>query len=134
MAAATFATLCAQVEYRAGSWDHLLALPVPRWHVFAAKALVAQAALVLMTVFLVFYTYALISLGGWIIGQQPSGDPLNSLVLQGTPRFLAAALLFTTIQLWIALRFGNFVIPLAVGIAGTFVGLTVTMVAANDAG
>ncbi|MDE1467027.1 ABC transporter permease [Aurantiacibacter sp. D1-12] len=133
MATATFATLCAQIEYRAKAWDHLLALPYPRWQLFAAKAIVVQGALMLMTVLLFVYTYGLISLAGWIIGEMPSGNPQVARIADSSVRFLAAGLLLTVIQLWVALRFANFVIPLAVGIAGTLVGLAVTMVGTEDA-
>ncbi|MBH5323362.1 ABC transporter permease [Aurantiacibacter sediminis] len=133
MATATFATLTAQVEYRAKAWDHLLALPFSRWQIFAAKWVVVQASLALMTALLFAYSYILISTGGLLIGSMPVGDPAFAKVANGSLRLLAAGMLFSTIQLWIALRFGNFVIPLAVGIAGTLVGMAVVITGSSQA-
>ena len=133
MAAATFATLAAQVEYRAKAWDHVLALPYPRWQIFAAKTLVIHGALAAMTALLLVYTYTLVSLAGAITGAMPTGDMAVADVTIRALRLLAAGLLLATLQLWVALRFANFVIPLAVGIAGTLVGLAVLISGTQDA-
>ena len=133
MATATFATLTAQVEYRARAWDHVLALPFARWQVFAAKWIVVQAALAVMTVLVFAYAYGFVFAAGLLIDRMPLGDPAFSKVANGSLRLLGAGMLFSTLQLWVALRFANFVIPLAVGIGGTLVAMAVVVTGTTQA-
>ncbi len=133
MSAATFATLAAQVEYRARAWDNLLALPYARWQMFLAKLVVVQSALVLMTALLFVYTYIMVGAAGLMIDRMPAGDPGVEMAILGSLKLLGAGLLFSVIQTWVALRFGNFVVSLAAGIAGTLVGLAVTITRTTSA-
>ncbi|ANU08612.1 ABC transporter permease [Paraurantiacibacter namhicola] len=133
MVIATFCTLVAQVEHRAKSWDHVLTQPFPRWQVFAAKLVIICTAVAGMT-FLVFaYAYLVGWLGGLATGYTPVGSFGFVEVAQASVRLLGAAALVVAIQAWIALRYANFVIPLAVGIAGTMVGLAVMLTGTDQA-
>lgn len=133
MVVAAFTTLVAQIEYRGRGWDHLLALPLARWRVFTAKALVVLAAVVVMTALVLVFTYAGASLGG-AIGGNPLTGALPWTRLAGiVPPLLAATALLTVLQLWAALRFPSFVVPLVVGIAGTLVTLAVAMTGTDQA-
>lgn len=133
MVMAAFTTLVAQIEHRARGWDHLLALPLPRPRVFLAKAAVVLAAGALITVLVVLFAFLGASLGGAVSGRPPAGAiPWAKLAAVVTDVFAASALL-TMLQLWVALRYANFVIPLAFGIAGTLVALAVAMTGSDQA-
>lgn len=123
MSVAAFATLLAQIEYRARAWDNVLSLPVPAWQVYLAKGIVLAVAVTGMTLLVIAATYLL----GWVVGQltgnMPRGVPGAPDLPARLTATLAAASWLCAIQLWLALRFANFVVPLACGLAGTLIGL-----------
>lgn len=127
MAVTALTVLAAQLEHGARSWNHLLALPLPRWRLFAAKAavVVLLAAAMSLGLFLALplagATAEAIGGGRQLAGAYGWGD---SAALLG--RMFLSALLLIAIQLWAALRFRSFVPPLVLGIAGTFVGVAAT--------
>lgn len=133
MATAAFCTLVAQIEYRARSWDLLLAHPAPRWQMFAAKLVVVVGALAMMSLLLVFYVYTLVGLSGQAIGQPMTGGLAITQNLASVGKIASAGLLLAVLQLWCALRTGNFVVPLSIGIVGTLVGIAVIMTGTRDA-
>ena len=119
--------LLAQTEHGPRAWNHLLALPVPRWRYYVAKAVVVFALLALMS--------ALLWVG--LIGGGLVADRLSDKVEFSGPlplwpvakvllTMLAGAVLVTALQLWAALRFRSFVPPLVLGIGGTFVAVAAT--------
>ena len=124
MVVAAFTTL---VAHRVRGWDHLLALPIPRARVFAAKAIVVLAATVGMTLLALVSTWIGASVGGAIGGHAPLGNIPWGKLARLVPMLLAASVALVAIQLWVALRFASFVVPLAVGIGGTLVALAVAM-------
>ena len=65
--------LIAQIEYRGRAWDHLLALPIPRWRIFLAKTLVVLAATIGMTALMLAATWLGAVVGGAISGLPPGG-------------------------------------------------------------
>ncbi len=133
MVVAAFTTLVAQIEHRARGWDHLLALPIARWRVIAAKAIVVLGSTVAMTLSVLAFTWLGARIGGAIGGHPPVGPlPLAELA-RTVPLLLAAATSLVVIQLWIALRFASFVVPLSVGIGGTLVALAVAMTGTDQA-
>ena len=133
MGLAAFTTSLAQVEYRTNAWEHLLALPIPKWHVFLTKAFFANGAAILMTGLVVLLAWLAGLAGGWITGRFPAGDvPWQHLASIGGA-FLASSLGLVVIQLWVALRFANFAVPLALGISGTLVALAVTITGTSKA-
>lgn len=133
MIVAAFTTLVAQIEYRGRAWDHLLALPIARWRIFAAKALVVLGVTAAMTLLVVLFALLGAALGGTLSGRAPTGTvPMGRLGMM-VAELLAAATFLSALQLWVALRYGNFVVPLAVGIAGTLVALAVAMTGTGQA-
>lgn len=116
--------LLAQMDHGADQWPHILSLPMPRWPVFVAKAVIllmliglAMALLILTLLFC-----------GWIAAflapeHALEGHVAWELVLVRPVYTLTAALLMCGIQLWVALAFRSFVPPLTVGIMGTFVAV-----------
>jgi lantibiotic transport system permease protein len=133
MLAAAFATLAAQIEHKARGWDHLLALPIARRQVFAAKALVVLAALAAMWALMLGFTLAGAWVGGTAGGRLPSGSIPWTTLLVRVPLILLTAGPLIALQLWAALRFASFVVPLAVGIGGTLVTMAVAITGTDQA-
>lgn len=133
MVIAAFTALTAQIEHRGHGWDHLLALPIARWRIFAAKIVVTFGAVVVMTVLVLSFA----SLGTLMGGAMGPGIPKEAfpwatLLKQGA-LMTASMTTLIAIQLWVALRFANFVVPLVVGIGGTLVALGVMITRTNKA-
>jgi ABC-2 type transport system permease protein len=119
--------LMAQLEHGPRFWNHLLALPVARWQIFAAKAVVIIALVALMTMSLL----GLIPLTGYIVeaikpGVQLTGSLDFGLEAKLLWTMFTGSMLLIGIQLWVALYFRSFVPPLVVGIGGTFVAAAAT--------
>lgn len=133
MVIAAFTTLVGQIEYRTRCWDHILALPVPRWQIFTAKTVVILAANIAMTIFVLVYAWAGAAMGGALGGYAPVGPIPWVSVSERVGGLLASSTMLVVIQTWVALRFGSFVVPLSVGIAGTLVTLAVAMTRTEEA-
>lgn len=127
MSVTALTALVAHLEHGPRSWDHLRALPLPRWRLYAAKAGCVLAVVALMSAAVLAMTWAAVTLAAAIKPQlQPTGafDLATYAALMG--RMYLAALLMIAIQLWVALRFASFVPALAVGIGGTFFSVVAT--------
>ena len=121
MSVTALTALVAHTEHGPRAWDTLRALPVPRWHLYAAKAVGVLALVLAMSVLLALFSPAVVALAGWL---KPA------VVATGTPDFVAyldllgriflAGWLLVAVQLWIALRYSSFIPALATGIGGTF--------------
>lgn len=133
MSVAAFATLLAQIEYRARAWDNVLSLPVPAWQVYLAKGSVLALAAASMTLLAFGYTYLLGWVFGHLAGNLPGGPIGVAEFLGRAAAMLAAASWLCAIQLWLALRFANFVVPLACGLVGTLVGLATLITGTQQA-
>lgn len=133
MVVAAFTTLVGQVEYRARGWDHLLALPIARWRLFLAKAVVVLAATAMMTLLVLLFTWMGASLGGAIGGHAPLGAVPWAKLAWIVSLLMTGATMLVVIQLWVALRFASFVMPLVVGIGGTLVAMAVAMTRTDQA-
>ena len=127
MTVTALTVLAAQLEHGAKSWNHLLALPLPRYRLYGAKA----AVVVLLAAAMTAGLWLALPLAGSAAEALKSGTQLtgsygwaDSATLLG--RMFASAWLLIAIQLWAALRFRSFVPPLILGIAGTFVGVAAT--------
>lgn len=132
MATTAFATLIAQIEYRPKAWDHVLGLPVRRWRIYAAKAVLAISASAAMTVLAFAFIWAGGTLGSVLAPQTAMTGtfPWGHAVDAGASSF-AASLLLNGVLLWTALRFSSFVVPIAMGMGAALVGLAV-MVTRTD--
>ncbi len=112
------------MEHGERQWKHLFALPVPRYAIYAAKFTIIQALILLSTLLLC----ALIAISGWLlilchpVLASAGPPPLWSIVARALQCWLAAGLILS-INLWIALRWPSFTVPLGAGIAGTFIAL-----------
>ncbi|MES2336861.1 MAG: ABC transporter permease [Pseudomonadota bacterium] len=133
MTVAASTALIAQIEHRAHGWDHLLALPISRWQLFAAKLVVVAGVVAAMTVAMAGFTILLSMLGGLIRGEMPLGAIPWVRTARSVGYLLSASAMLVVVQLWSALRFANFVVPLGVGIGGTMVALAVAIVRTDKA-
>ena len=127
MSVTALTALVAHMEHGPKSWDHLRALPLPRWKLYAAKAICVLGVVAAMSMAVLGLTWLAVQAAVLI---KPALAPTGPVDLAGHAKTLAmmfgAALLLTAIQLWIALRYASFVPGLAVGIGGTFFAVVAT--------
>jgi ABC-2 type transport system permease protein len=127
MSVTALTALVAHTEHGPRAWDHLRALPLPRWHLYAAKALCVLGVVAAMSVLLVLLSMLAVLLAGW---WKPaiaaSGAPDLAACALVLARIFVAAWLLVAVQLWIALRWSSFVPALATGIGGTFFAVVAT--------
>lgn len=127
MSVTALTALLANMEHGPRSWDHLRALPVPRWQIYAAKAICTAGVVAAMSIGVLLAGLA----SGWLISVvRPEVAPTGALELglhvQKLALIWASALLMIAVQLWMALRFASFVPGLVLGIAGTFFAVVAT--------
>ena len=119
--------LVAHMEHGPKSWDHLRALPLPRWRLYAAKAVCVLAVVAVMSALVLAMTWAGVTLAAAIKPQVTPGGVFALNAYAGLfGKIYLAAVLMIAIQLWVALRFASFVPALAVGIGGTFFSVVAT--------
>ncbi len=127
MTVTALTVLIAQIDHGPKAWNHLLALPIPRWRFYAAKAFVVIFLVAAMSAALLFLlplagaTAEMLASGQQLKGTYPWRDTASLL---GT--MFTGSVLLIAIQLWAALRFRSFVPPLVIGIGGTFVAVAAT--------
>ncbi|UGB39033.1 ABC transporter permease [Frateuria soli] len=121
MGVTALAVLVAQVEHGSRSWDHLRALPTPRWHLYLAKTAWVLGTVALMNLGVMAGSAAALYLAGRVeplVAPQGPFDLAQYALLYA--RMYLSALLLVAVQLWLALRYASFVPALAAGIGGTF--------------
>lgn len=127
MSVTALTALIAHMEHGPKSWDHLRALPIPRWSLYAAKAVCVIGLVMLMSAGVLALTAAAVSLAALI---KPVVAPTGVFDLAAYARALGlmavAGTLMTAIQFWVAMRFASFVPALIVGIGGTFFAVVAT--------
>jgi len=112
------------LEHSEKQWKHLFALPVPRYAIYAAKLLMAQALVLLsslvLSALIVLTGFALMRLRAeyGIAGAPPYGSIVKSALLV----WLASGLIIA-IHTWISARWASFTLALGAGIGGTFFAL-----------
>jgi ABC-2 type transport system permease protein len=127
MSVTALTALVAHTEHGPRAWDHLRALPLPRWHLYAAKAVCVLGVVAAMSLLLALLTVVAVEAAGMVKpAVAPPGTPdiVGYLALLG--RIFLAAWLLVAVQLWIALHYPSFVPALAVGIGGTFFAVVAT--------
>lgn len=112
------------IEHSDRQWKHLFALPVPRYSIYFAKVIVAQALILIST----FILMALVLIVGWtamylrpeLANAGPA--PYGQIAKYAAVVWLASWLIIA-IHTWISVRWSGFPIPLGAGIGGTFFAL-----------
>lgn len=121
MSVTALTALVAQMEHGPRSWDHLRALPLRRWTLYAAKAVSVFLVVALMSAGVLVLTWAAVRLAVAVKPElNPTGPFDARTYLETMGRMYLAAMLLIAVQLWLALRFSSFVPGLVVGIGGTF--------------
>ena len=127
MSVTALTALVAHMEHGPKAWDHLRALPRPRWTLYAAKAACVLALVAAMSLLNLAVTVGAVKAAAAI---KPVLEPTGQMDLTGNlttlGRMFLAALLLVAIQFWTALRFASFVPALAIGIGGTFFSVVAT--------
>ena len=127
MSVTALTALVAQMEHGPKSWDHMRALPLPRWRLYAAKAVSVIAVVALMSVLTLALTWGAVEAASALKpAVRPESAPdlaKHALILV---KMLGASMLLIALQLWMALRFASFVPGLALGIGGTFFAVVAT--------
>ena len=127
MSVTALTALVAHMEHGPKSWDHLRALPLPRWRLYAAKAICVLALLALMSAAVLAFSWAAVTVAGAIKPAAAATGPFHLAQYARTLTMMfGAGLLMVAIQLWIALRYASFVPGLVVGIGGTFFAVVAT--------
>jgi len=114
---AILASMLAGVEHHTNAWKQLLALPVSRWSVFAAKFALCAILLLASCALLAAGTVALgVALGfGW---------DFSVVALAKTAFYpFIASMPLLALQLWLSVTMHNQAIPLTIGIAGTVLSM-----------
>lgn len=121
MTVTALSALVAQIEHGPRAWDHLLALPVRRWRIFAAKGLLIMLLTALISLILALEIRVVAAVIVELFPAKiPSGDYPWTLCLQLLAMMWGASLCMVMLQLWVALHFRSFVAPLTTGLGGTF--------------
>jgi ABC-2 type transport system permease protein len=132
--AALIAALLAALEHHGDNWKHILALPVPRTLLFAAKWMAAAGLLSLSSVVLVAaYCLAAAILQAVKPGWSAASWPVITVIQRAFFGLCAAGLLLS-IQMWISLRWRSFIPGLAIGVVALVVNIIILpagMFAAN---
>ncbi|CAN5213362.1 ABC transporter permease [soil metagenome] len=127
MSVTALTALVAHMEHGPRAWDHLRALPVARWKLYAAKAAWVVLIVAAMSLLNLAFTLAAVKAA---VAVKPVLAPTGPMDLMGqvgmVGKVVLAGLLLTAIQLWTALRFSSFVPALALGIGGTFFSVVAT--------
>lgn len=127
MSVTALTALVAQMEHGPKSWDHLRALPLPRWRLYAAKAVSVITVVALMSVLTLMLTWGAVEAASALKpAVQPEGAPDLAKHAMILVKMLGASMLLIALQLWMALRFASFVPGLALGIGGTFFAVVAT--------
>ncbi|MGZ9113773.1 MAG: ABC transporter permease [Brevundimonas sp.] len=127
MSVTALTALVAHMEHGPKSWDHLRSLPLPRWRLYAAKAVMVLAVVAIMSAATLVLTWGAVTLATAIKPNlTPTGTLDIALYAKTMGKVFLAAILMVAIQLWTALRFASFVPALVVGIGGTFFSVVAT--------
>lgn len=127
MSVTALTALVAHMEHGPRAWDHLRALPVARWKLYAAKAICVLVVVAAMSLLNLLLTWGAVSLAATIKPVlAPTGAFDLGVQLGLLGKVMLAATLMIAIQFWIAMRFSSFVPALAVGIGGTFFSVVAT--------
>ncbi|WP_114519932.1 ABC transporter permease [Altererythrobacter sp. ZODW24] len=115
--------LLAQIEHGSRGWDHMLALPGVAERIFIAKGLIMWLVSGLWGVCLFIGLLFQIELTQFIAPDLFTGVADYSLLAVLLLKMWLASFLLCMILLFVALWFRSFVVPLALGIGGTFAAI-----------
>lgn len=112
------------IEHGDRQWKHIFALPVPRYSIYFAKVIVAQA-LILISTFILAALIVVVGMAAMQVRPELANAgpaPYGSIAKYAAVVWLASWFIIA-IHTWISVRWSGFPIPLGAGIAGTFFAL-----------
>ncbi len=115
--------LLAQIEHGSRGWDHMLALPGVAERIFIAKGLIMWLVSGVWAATLLIGMFIQINLTELVNPDLFTGVADYSLLSGLLFKMWLASFLLGIIQLFVALWFRSFVVPLALGIGGTFAAI-----------
>jgi hypothetical protein len=118
--------LLAALEHNHKMLKQLYALPIPRWVIYASKAIVGFGLIALSEVVLLLLT---VGVGLVLRATAPELDfsapiPWSHFLTTTLLCFLSAWMMIA-IQLWVSMHWSNFVVSIGIGIVGTTCGVLV---------
>lgn len=122
-------TLLPQIEYKNNTWKQVFASPQKKWDVFLAKFLNIHLLIVLFLVANILFMTVAIVIAHFAIPEldllhQPF-DPQRLLLRTGNAYVTILAV--CALQFWLGLRFRNFIVPCAVGLAFWLTAVIMTL-------
>jgi hypothetical protein len=120
------AVLLAQIEHGNQQWKHLLALPVPRARIYAAKLVVLVALLLLASVLLaalvlgIAWAAGLVAIANGTLAAAAAHAALSAATIAG------AALLLLAIQFLVSMQTSSFTAAIGFGTIATIVAVLAT--------
>ncbi|HVG41819.1 MAG TPA: ABC transporter permease [Chitinophagaceae bacterium] len=122
-------TLLPQIEFKNNTWKQVLTSPQTKVNVFATKFINVQ---LLILVFFITNLLLMYLCAGILHLMNPSFDVLNQSlngynVLMARVNTYLSVLAICCIQFWLGLKFKNFIVPIAIGIACWFAGTILVM-------
>src|SRR5687768_5086357 len=122
-------TLLPQIEYRNNTWKQVFAAPQTKWNVFLSKFLnINLLILVFLFANLVFMALAIVVTHFFHPTLHLLDQPFDAgRMLMRTVHSYITILAMCTIQFWLGLRFRNFIIPIAIGLALWFTGMIMAL-------
>ena len=127
------AALLAGLEHRENTWKHLFALPVRRWTIYVSKLAVGMGLVCVSSIVLALGTV----FQGWLLIQfRPDLGvtypiPWNLIIFRNFG-FVPVVFLLLAIELWVAIRWRSFTVPMGLGIGGTLIGVTLLRTLKNS--
>jgi len=117
------AALAASIEHTQQQWKHLFALAVPRWSIYAAKMAVVLTLSAVSSAVL----WVGLLLGGLALSaafpQITHGPMIAGELFEVLAKIYLASWLLTAVQVWIAIRWSSFSMPILIGVIGSVASL-----------
>ena len=112
------------IEHGDKQWKHLFALPVPRYCIYFAKVIVAQALILISTLILAGLIVVVGIAATYVRPELANAGPAPyGFIAKNAALVWLASWLIIAIHTWVSMRWSGFPIPLGTGIAGTFFAL-----------
>jgi len=117
-------TLLPQIEYRNNAWKQVLTSPQTKLNVYAAKFLNVQLMMLLFMIASHVYIWVVIIATHFMLPElNVLQKPFNGQHLFTTYcHIYVSVLALCALQFWIGLRFRNFIVPIAIGLAAWLIG------------
>jgi hypothetical protein len=127
-------TLLPQIEYRNNTWKQVFAAPQTKGNVFLAKFLnINWLILLFLLASLVYMSLGIVVMHFANPARDMLHQPFNiKKLLAGIANSYITMLALCAFQFWLGLRFRNFIVPIAIGLALWITGMMMTLEFQSD--